>query len=226
MNCQKLVVGDGSMRMWGRPRIVYSDAKGQGRVGTTSSSTCWTGFQRGSRQADAAEHPACRVEYERLKSVSARWCREHPYYAAAGSLQCARMVPFYDFPDKHCNDIMTTNVEESPYAELRLRTDAARRYGPRMVAEGRFRRLSGPDLTRTSIRAQSVRTDSSSSWGWIRAPPDHVYTIAVRTPLSTNLTRPSVQCFGLPGKGFVRHLICSVTHPNFDVAQFIMGERD
>ena len=67
------------------------------------------------------------------------------------------MVTFYDYPREHWRHLRTTNPVESPFAALRLRTDAARRYkrGDRaiaviwkmlMVAEKRFRRLQAPEL--------------------------------------------------------------------------------
>ena len=67
------------------------------------------------------------------------------------------MVTFYDFPIEHWRDIRTTNPVESPFAALRLRTDAAKRYKRvdrtitviwkmLMVAESRFRRLKAPAL--------------------------------------------------------------------------------
>ena len=37
-----------------------------------------------------------------------------------------RMVTFYDFPAEHWRHLRTTNVVESPFAPLRLRTDAAK----------------------------------------------------------------------------------------------------
>ena len=38
------------------------------------------------------------------------------------------MVTFYDFPKAHWQHLRTTNVVESPFASVRLRTDAAKRY--------------------------------------------------------------------------------------------------
>ena len=67
------------------------------------------------------------------------------------------MVTFYDYPREHWPHLRTTNPVESPFAMLRLRTDAARRYRKvdraiaviwkmLMVAEKRFRRLHAPEL--------------------------------------------------------------------------------
>ena len=68
-----------------------------------------------------------------------------------------RMITFYDFPKEHWGHIRTTNPVESPFAALRLRTDAAKRYKRvdraiaviwkmLMVAEQRFRRLKAHEL--------------------------------------------------------------------------------
>ena len=37
-------------------------------------------------------------------------------------------VAFYDFPEDHWKHLRTTNVVESPFAALRLRTTAAKRF--------------------------------------------------------------------------------------------------
>jgi putative transposase len=66
------------------------------------------------------------------------------------------MVIFYQFPREHWKHLRTTNPVESPFAALRLRTDAAKRYKKvdnamavlwkmLMVAEGRFRKLDAPE---------------------------------------------------------------------------------
>ena len=66
-------------------------------------------------------------------------------------------MAFYAYPEPHWQHIRTTNPVESPFAALRLRTDAAKRYKRvdrataviwrlLMVAEQRFRRLKGADL--------------------------------------------------------------------------------
>ena len=67
-----------------------------------------------------------------------------------------RMVTFYQFPKEHWKHLRTTNPVESPFAALRLRTDAAKRYKKvenataviwkmLMLAEQRFRRLDAPE---------------------------------------------------------------------------------
>lgn len=39
-----------------------------------------------------------------------------------------RMITYYSFPCEHWTHIRTTNVVESPFAAVRLRTGAARRF--------------------------------------------------------------------------------------------------
>ena len=68
-----------------------------------------------------------------------------------------RMVTFYDFPKEHWKHLRTTNVVESPFASVRLRTNAVRRFKKvrnataliwrtLKVAESRFRKLTAPHL--------------------------------------------------------------------------------
>ena len=69
----------------------------------------------------------------------------------------ARLVTFYQFPKEHWRHLRTTNVVESPFASVRLRTTAGKRFKRvesataliwklLQVAEQRFRRLNAPEL--------------------------------------------------------------------------------
>ena len=165
MGCPRLVVGDGHLGIWGALRNVYPEAKEQ---------RCWNHKiinvldRLPKRQQESAKlmlrnipYAESRAEAERMRTVFSRWCREHSYEGAAESLErdWERMVTFYDFPLEHWRHIRTTNPVESPFAALRLRTDAAKRYKRvdraiaviwkmLLVAESRFRRLKAPDLMR------------------------------------------------------------------------------
>jgi putative transposase len=68
-----------------------------------------------------------------------------------------RMVTFYAFPQQHWRHLRTTNIVESPFSSVRLRTDASRRYkrveGAKaiiwkilQVAEKSWRKLNAPEL--------------------------------------------------------------------------------
>ena len=73
------------------------------------------------------------------------------------------MVAFYNYPKAHWQHLRTTNPVESPFAALRLRTDAAKRFTKitnaqaviwkmLLVAEKRFRRLKSPHLMQDVYR--------------------------------------------------------------------------
>jgi transposase-like protein len=68
-----------------------------------------------------------------------------------------RLVTFYAFPKEHWKHLRTTNVVESPFAAVRLRTGAAKRFKKvenataviwktLLVAEHSFRRLDAPEV--------------------------------------------------------------------------------
>jgi putative transposase len=68
-----------------------------------------------------------------------------------------RLVTFYQFPREHWRHLRTTNVVESPFAAVRLRTTAAKRFKKvdsataiiwkvLQMAETTFRRLNAPEL--------------------------------------------------------------------------------
>jgi putative transposase len=86
------------------------------------------------------------------------WC-EGQGFGEAGRLldeDWERLVAYYDFPKEHWKHLRTTNPEEGPFASVRLRTTAAKRYKRvenaaamiwklLMVAEQRFRNVNAPE---------------------------------------------------------------------------------
>jgi len=71
----------------------------------------------------------------------------------------ARMLTYYHFPKEHWRHLRTTTVVESPFAAVRLRTSAAKRFKKverataiiwrlLRVAEKRFRKLNAPEQCR------------------------------------------------------------------------------
>ncbi len=163
LNCPRLVVGDGHLGIWGALRNVYPEA---------SEQRCWNHkilnvldklpkrqYEQGRLLLRNIPYAETRAEAERLRKVFTRWCGDHSYEAASEAIErdWERMVTFYDYPREHWRHLRTTNPVESPFAALRLRTDAAKRYKRvdraiavmwkmLMVAEKRFRRLQAPEL--------------------------------------------------------------------------------
>jgi putative transposase len=162
LNCTHLVVGDGNLGIWGALSNVYPDA---------SEQRCWNHKivnvldklpKKAQPQAKGRLQEIAYAENlseaEEKRTLFLRWCQREGYQAAGDTLlrDWERMVTFYQFPKEHWRHLRTTNVVESPFAALRLRTDAAKRYKKvenatvviwkmLMLAERRFRRLNAPE---------------------------------------------------------------------------------
>jgi transposase-like protein len=162
MNCPCLVVGDGNLSIWGALANIYPGALEQ---------RCWNHKMVNvldklpkKLQGQAKRHLQDIVYAETCEAAEAerddfvRWCRAEGYRRAGETLvrDWDRMVTFYQFPKEHWRHLRTTNVVESPFAGLRLRTDAAKRYKKvenamaviwkmLLLAEQRFHRLDAPE---------------------------------------------------------------------------------
>jgi transposase-like protein len=165
MQVPRLVIGDGHLGIWAALRNVYPEAEEQ---------RCWNHRilnvldripKKHQAQATlllrAIPYAETVAEAERLKSKFAQWCRKRGWEEAARVLDrdWSRMVTFYRYPKEHWRHLRTTNPVESPFAALRLRTDAAKRFKKvanasaviwkmLLVAEKRFRRLNAAELLR------------------------------------------------------------------------------
>jgi len=159
----QLVIGDGHLGIWGALRNVWPEADEQ---------RCWnhkvlnvleqlprTQHRVAKAKLGAVAYAPTRAEAERKRREFEAWCQQHGYGKAAETLgrDWERMVTFYRYPQEHWRHLRTVNVVESPFAALRLRTDAAKRFKKverataviwkmLMVAQTRFRRLNGPEL--------------------------------------------------------------------------------
>jgi putative transposase len=164
-----LVVADGHLGIWAALPEVYPEAREQ---------RCWnhkvvnvldripTKKQIEAKMMVAAI-PYCvtREEAEKGKSKFELWCKTNGLEKAVEILKAdwERMMTFYSFPKEHWQHIRTTNVVESPFAAMRLRTDAAKRFKKvenataviwkmMLVAEKRFRKLNAPELLQEVYR--------------------------------------------------------------------------
>jgi putative transposase len=162
MNCPQMATGDGNLGFWGALANVYPDALEQ---------RCWNhkivnvmdklprkAQPQARRQLQDIAYAESRPEAEEKRDVFLGWCRKEGYRSAGETLlrDWDQMVTFYQFPQEHWKHLRTTNIVESPFAALRLRTDAAKRYRKvenataviwkmLMLAERRFRRLDAPE---------------------------------------------------------------------------------
>jgi transposase-like protein len=103
-------------------------------------------------------YAATKVEAKKRRDEFAlRFRRHHPEAVETLEKDWDQLVAFYDFPKEHWKHLRTTNVVESPFASVRLRTAAAKRFKKvpnatvliwkvLILAERRFRRLDAPEL--------------------------------------------------------------------------------
>ena len=165
MGSPRLVIGDGHLGIWGGLRNVNPEADEQ---------RCWNHRILNvldklpkKRQAGALEmlkklpYADTLKEIEQAKAGFQRWCKELGLDRAAKVLDedWDRMTAFYRFPKAHWRHLRTSNPVESPFAALRLRTNAAKRFKKvenatsviwkmLLIAEKRFQKLDSPDLVR------------------------------------------------------------------------------
>ncbi len=161
--CPKAVIGDGALGLWAGLRNVYPEAR---------ELRCWNhrimnivDRVKKSDQATAVKllreicYATSRDDAQKHKRAFQLWCHEKGYEKAAALIDedWERMVAFFDFPKEHWGHLRTTNPVESPFAALRLRTDAAKRFKKAdnatcvvwkmlSVALSRFRKLNATEL--------------------------------------------------------------------------------
>jgi transposase-like protein len=102
--------------------------------------------------------PYAETKGERLRDVFVRTYHKTDKKAVETLLRdWDRLVTFYAFPREHWRHLRTTNIVESPFSSVRLRTDASRRYKRvegataviwkiLQVAEQSWRKLNAPEL--------------------------------------------------------------------------------
>ena len=159
----KLVIGDGHLGIWGALAAVFPEAQEQ---------RCWNHRIVNlldklplKRQAEARAlltkipYAETGEEAERQKQAFQTWCTQqgHAEVGRALDRDWDRLVTFYQFPREHWKHLRTSNPVESPFAAVRLRTGAAKRFKKvenataviwktLLIAEKTFRRLDAPEL--------------------------------------------------------------------------------
>ena len=162
LEAPKLMVADGNISAWAAAAELWPEAHEQ---------RCWNHklvnvldrlpvkLQAMAReQLCAIPYAETRREAVRLRDGFAKaYRRTHPRAVEILFQDWERMVAFYDFPKEHWKHLRTTNVVESPFAAVRLRTEAAKRFKKvenatamiwrlLRIAESRFRKIDAPHL--------------------------------------------------------------------------------
>lgn len=162
LNEPALAIADGGLGFWAALPKVWRQTKEQ---------LCWLHKMRNIlNKLPKREHPEAVVRLRAIYSASDRenaerlakqllsdW-KEVGYYQAVECLWVAmeKLLTFFEMPSEHWKHLRTTNVIESPFATVRLRTDAAKRFrsarsGTHLVCkvlqscEQRWRIISHPE---------------------------------------------------------------------------------
>jgi transposase-like protein len=129
----KLTIADGHLGIWSALSEIHPAGKEQ---------RCWNHKIRNVLdcfpkriRAEAAEQLKQIPYAKTLKACTAirdafvtRYQKEYPKAAQKLLADWERMTTFYSFPKDHWTHLRTTNVVESPFSSVRLRTDAAKRF--------------------------------------------------------------------------------------------------
>lgn len=162
LRAPKLTIADGHLGIWGALATVYP---------ASAEQRCWNHKLRNvldavpkKRQAEvkAALQQIASADTERAattrRDTFARTYRRHfPKAVERLERDWERLVAYYALPQEHWRHLRTTNVIESPFAAVRLRTTAAKRFKKvenataliwktLLVVEQHFRKLNAPHL--------------------------------------------------------------------------------
>jgi transposase-like protein len=157
----RLIVGDGNLGLWAAVGEVYPQAQEQ---------LCWNHKMLNvmdavsqKEQVAVKKHLGAMMYAEsRPQALKERKIFERTFEHNAKSVKTVvenwdRLTTYYDFPREHWKHLRTSNVVESPFSRVRLRTTASRRFKSQvnatcliwktlMVAEKSFRKLDAPLL--------------------------------------------------------------------------------
>jgi len=157
----RLFVGDGHLGLWAAVGEIYPQAQEQ---------LCWN--HKMLNVMDAVSHKeqvhvkqhltAMMYAESRQEALKERKKFEQAFRHNAKAVKTVvenweRLTNYYDFPREHWKHLRTSNVVESPFSRVRLRTTASRRFKSQinatcliwktlMVAEKSFRKLNAPHL--------------------------------------------------------------------------------
>jgi putative transposase len=157
----RLFVGDGNLGLWAAVGEIYPDSQEQ---------LCWNhkilnvmDAVSKKEQVQVKGHLSVMMYAEsRQEALKERKKFEQAFRHNSKAVKTVvenweRLMTYYDFPHEHWKHLRTSNVVESPFSRVRLRTAASRRFKSQinatcliwktmLVAEMSFRKLNAPDL--------------------------------------------------------------------------------
>ncbi len=168
----RLIVGDGHLGLWAAVGEVFPEAGEQ---------ICWNhkilnvlDAVSKKEHAKAKRHLKAMMYAEsRDKALRERKRFEEAFGHNAKAVRSVvdnwdRLIRYYDFPREHWKHLRTSNVVESPFSRVRLRTAASRRFKSQvnatcliwktmMIAEMSFRKLNAPHLVEKVAEGRKYR---------------------------------------------------------------------
>lgn len=163
----RLFVGDGNLGLWAAVGEVYPQA---------SQQLCWNHKMLNvldqlskKEQFEAKTYLTAMMYAEsREQALKERKKFEQAFRHSPKAVKTVvdhwdRLTTYYDFPREHWKHLRTSNVVESPFSRVRLRTAASRRFKSQinatcliwktlMIAEMSFRKLDAPQLVEKVAR--------------------------------------------------------------------------
>lgn len=173
LRAPKLTIADGHLGIWGALAAVYPESAEQ---------RCWNHKLRNVLDTVPLKHqPEVKAALQAIATAdTAReatalrdtftrtYRRAHPKAVERLAHDWERMIAYYAFPREHWKHLRTTNIIESPFAAVRLRTTAAKRFKKvenataliwktLLVVEQHFRKLNAPHLCTTVYDGATYR---------------------------------------------------------------------
>jgi transposase-like protein len=163
----RLFVGDGNLGWWAAVSEVYPDSQEQ---------LCWNHKMLNvidavskkeqlevKRHLTAMMYAESRQEALKERKKFEQAFRHNPKAVKTVVENWERLTTYYDFPREHWKHLRTSNIVESPFSRVRLRTAASRRFKSQVnatcliwktmiVAEMSFRKLNAPHLVEKVAR--------------------------------------------------------------------------
>jgi putative transposase len=165
LRAPKLTIADGHLGIWSALAAVYPESAEQRCWNHKLRNVLDTVPRKHQAEVKAALQAIASADSTRtataLRDTFARtYRRAHPKAVERLTHDWERMIAYYAFPTEHWTHLRTTNVIESPFAAVRLRTSAAKRFKKvenataliwktLLVVEQHFRKLNAPHLCTT-----------------------------------------------------------------------------
>ena len=162
LGAPKLTIADGHLGIWAALAQVWPESAEQ---------RCWNHKLRNVLDAVPEKaQPAVKAHLQRIAAAESRrdaererrafrlaYATRYPKAVERLERDWARLIAYYSFPAEHWRHLRTTNVVESPFDAVRLRTSAAKRFKKiesataliwrlLLVVEQHFRKLNAPHL--------------------------------------------------------------------------------